>query len=57
MSTHYMDSTTNFEVVTLTGGAHSLLCIINDGLEYEKQRIQKRAKGIFDKEDINPRSL
>jgi hypothetical protein len=57
LSIHYMDSTTMFEGICGSGGAVSLLYVLDDGLRIEKERNERRNAGNYCAEDYQARDL
>jgi hypothetical protein len=57
LSTHYMDSTTMFEGIGGSGGAVSLLYVLDDGLRAEDERQGRRKAGDYRAEDYQARDL
>lgn len=57
MTQHYTDSTTMFDTGTISGGAISLLYVIDGGLNAEKRRREKIRRGEYDTSDLRPRDL
>jgi hypothetical protein len=54
---HYADSSTIFDIEEGSGGAVSLLYIIDDGLKAEEERRDRIRRGNFIKGDLSPRDL
>jgi len=54
---HYADSSTIFDINKGSGGAVSLLYIIDDGLKADDERRDRIRKGNYGKWDLNPRDL
>lgn len=57
VSSHYMESTTMFEGVGSSGGAVSLLYVIDDGLRADEERNERRKAGKYRAEDYQARDL
>ena len=58
ISSHYMDSTTMYEGVGgPSGGAVSLLYVLDDGLRAEEERKERRKAGNYRPEDYQARDL
>lgn len=57
ISTHYMDSTTMFEGVGTSGGAASLLYVLDDGLRAGQERHERLKAGNYRAEDYQARDL
>ncbi len=57
VSGHYMKSTTMFEGVGSSGGAVSLLYVLDDGLRADEERHEKRKAGKYCAEDYQARDL
>jgi len=58
ISSHYMDSTTMYEGVGGTsGGAVSLLYVLDDGLRAKEERHERRKAGNYQPEDFEARDL
>jgi hypothetical protein len=54
---YYRNSTTIFDIEEGSGGAVSLLYIIDDGLKAEEERGDRIRRGNYTKEDLSPRDL
>lgn len=57
LSSHYMDSTTMFEGVGNAGGAASLLYVLEDGLRFEEERVERLRAGDYRADDDQARDL
>jgi hypothetical protein len=57
LSTHYLESTTRFEVVGNLSGAVSLLYVIDGGLRAEEERNERRKAGDYREADLQARDL
>lgn len=57
LSTHYMDSTTMFEGIGDSGGALSLLYVLDDGLRTENERRERLKAGEYRAADYQARDL
>jgi hypothetical protein len=54
---HYTDSTSHFDFPSPSGGAASLLYVLDDGLRADAERQERVDRREFRKEDIEPRNL
>jgi hypothetical protein len=57
VTAHYGDSTTAFDVKHGSGGAVSLLYVLNDGLKADAARRERIRRGQFDHDDLHPAKL
>jgi len=57
VAAHYLDSTTKFEFGAESGGAMSLLHMLDAGLSAEEARRTRMKSGRFDPRDYEPRDL
>lgn len=57
VSNHYMDATTMFEGAGISNGAVSLLYVLHDGLQAEKDRQDQRKAGEYRADDYRGRDL
>ena len=54
---HYQDSETSFDIPTGSGGAVSLLYVIDDGLRADAERTERINKGNYNKNDFIARDI
>jgi hypothetical protein len=54
---HYMDSTTMFDMGSVSHGALNLIYILDDGLKAAKNRQERKGRGEYDPKDYQPRDL
>lgn len=57
VSSHYLNSTTHFEFDATSGGAMSLLHILDIGMNAEKLRRERHANGLYGPNEYRPRNL
>ena len=57
ISSHYMKSTVIFDVGKSSGGARSLLYVLDDGLRSHKERKERIKAGNYSAEDFKHRNL
>jgi hypothetical protein len=57
VSGHYMDSTTAFEGIGGSGGAVSLLYVLDDGIRTDEERNERRKVGNYRAEDYQSRDI
>lgn len=57
ISAHYHDSTTFFDLDDGSGGAESLLYVLDDGIKAENLRRERRKNGTFNSDDYAPKDI
>ena len=57
VTSHYLDSTTHFDVVQQANGAEALLYVLDDGLRADAERTARIHRKEYRKEDIAVRDL